>query len=230
MAVDNQGFEPGRRNALYLLAGGSLLLGAGQVRAAAPACVLTPEQTEGPYFVDGNLNRSDIRTDPATGKVSAGVPLQLQLRVSAIRDGNCQPLPGAVVDIWHCDADGVYSGVEGSPGLFLRGLQVADAAGVVNFTTIYPGWYPGRAVHIHFKIRVAAAGGRADVLTSQLYFDDAITDQVYRLQPYAKRPNRQPRNGGDSLFQYDQGRQLLLKPAGDAKGYVARFDIGLVLG
>jgi protocatechuate 3,4-dioxygenase beta subunit len=114
-------------------------------------CVVRPEMTVGPYFVDEKLNRADIRGD------RTGTELQLTLRVYSV-GSSCTPLVGAFVDIWHCDAAGLYSDVaaEGTAGqTFLRGYQVTDSNGVVNFTTIYPGWYTSRAVHIHFKIRDA---------------------------------------------------------------------------
>ena len=122
-----------------------------------PACVVTPAQTEGPYFVDEKLNRVDIRSDPGTGKVSAGAPLDMELRVYRVANGSCQPMAGAMVDVWQCDAMGQYSDVRDMNGLFatsgqkfLRGHQITDAAGVAKFTTVYPGWYQGRCVHIHF--------------------------------------------------------------------------------
>src|SRR5688572_294222 len=135
-----------------------------------PACVVRPELTEGPYFVDERLNRSDIRSDPADGSVTPGVPLRITFNVSTLAAGTCSPLGGAMVDVWHCDHLGVYSDVS-DPGFqtkgkkFLRGYQVTDAAGNATFETIYPGWYQGRAVHIHFKIRSDRAGGRAAEFT-----------------------------------------------------------------
>jgi protocatechuate 3,4-dioxygenase beta subunit len=122
------------------------------------ACIVRPQQTEGPYFVDEGLNRSDIRSDPATGSVKPGVPLTLQFQVSQVGANACVPLAGAIVDVWHCDAAGAYSDVADRNAntlgqKFLRGSQVTNADGTVEFTTIYPGWYPGRTVHIHFKIR-----------------------------------------------------------------------------
>ena len=116
-------------------------------------CVAVPALTEGPYFVDELLNRSDIRTDPTTGAASDGTPLDITIRVF---DGACTPLAGAHVDIWHCDAAGKYSDESANNTVgqkFLRGYQVTDDNGTAKFTTIYPGWYQGRAVHIHFKIR-----------------------------------------------------------------------------
>jgi protocatechuate 3,4-dioxygenase beta subunit len=196
-----------------------------------PACVVTPEQTEGPYFVDEKLNRSDIRSDPADGSVKDGVPLQLTLRVSQIGGSGCTPRAGAIVDIWHCDALGVYSDVT-DPGFstvgkkFLRGYQVTDANGTVQFTTIYPGWYPGRTVHIHFKVRTNASSAPSYQFTSQLYFDDSLTDQVHTQTPYASKGQRNLKNAGDGIFQ-NGGEQMLLKLTKTSLGYAATFDIGL---
>ena len=115
-------------------------------------------------------------------------PLQLALAVSTLRGGACTPLAGAVVDVWHCDALGAYSDVRDPGGStvgqkFLRGAQTTDTAGLARFTTIYPGAYAGRAVHIHFKVRTGAATARGHEFTSQIYFDDALTDQVHALEP-----------------------------------------------
>ncbi|MBD2083456.1 intradiol ring-cleavage dioxygenase [Trichocoleus sp. ST-U3] len=199
--------------------------------AQTPTCVVKPQQTEGPYFVDEKLNRSDIRSDPADGSVKPGVPLRLVFRVSRIDGRSCTPLRGATVDIWHCDALGVYSDVRDFNGdtqgqKFLRGNQVTDANGTVEFVTIYPGWYPGRTVHIHFKIRTDSASGRGSEFTSQLYFDDALTDRVHAQSPYAAKRQRTQRNDGDGIFQ-DGGDQLILQLTQDAQGYVGTFDIGL---
>ncbi|MGB3138331.1 MAG: hypothetical protein WBB18_16100, partial [Nodosilinea sp.] len=111
-----------------------------------PACTVRPQQTEGPFFVDEGLSRSDIRSDPAMGAVKPGVPLTLQFQVSQVGNDNCMPLAGAVVDVWHCDATGVYSDVADRRAStvgqkFLRGSQVTNADGIVEFITIYPGWY-----------------------------------------------------------------------------------------
>ena len=118
---------------------------------------------EGPYFVAGMLDRSDIRADPDTGEVKAGTPSLLTLAVSTVRDRACTPLAGAHVDVWHCDALGVYSGVK-DPQFdttghhYLRGWQRTDEKGEARFRTIYPGWYPGLGVHIHFKVRTDPDG------------------------------------------------------------------------
>lgn len=182
---------------------------------SAPDCVALPQQTEGPYFVDRQMQRTDIRLDPSTGRTSEGTPLDLRLVVSAITAAaGCGPLKGATVDIWHCDAIGRYSDVrdrrtDTTGQKFLRGYQMSDAGGAVRFTTIYPGWYPGRAVHIHFKIRVPAANGRMDEFTSQLYFDEALTERVHAAAPYTSNRGQRTVNERDMVFR-DGGTQLLL--------------------
>ena len=177
------------------------------------------------------INRSDIHTVPSDGSISDGLPLQLDFRVSQIGSASCNPLAGAVVDIWHCDAQGVYSDVS-DPGFntvgkkFLRGYQVTDENGIAKFTTIYPGWYQGRTVHIHFKIRSDQDSTSAYEFTSQLFFDDAVTDQVYTQAPYASKGERTLRNEGDNIFR-SGGDQLLLQLSPFETGYAALFDIGL---
>ncbi len=200
-------------------------------KTTLPNCIVSPEQTEGPYFVDEKLNRSDIRTDPSDGKVSDGVPLQLTLRVSGVGNDRCTPIAGAIVDIWHCNALGVYSDVTDRSfdtvgKKFLRGYQVTDNNGTVRFTTIYPGWYQGRTVHIHFKVRTAPTSGQSYEFTSQLYFDDAVSDRVYKQMPYASKGERDQTNEQDGIFQRG-GDKLLLSLTENQQGYAATFDIGL---
>ncbi|MBD2496856.1 intradiol ring-cleavage dioxygenase [Nostoc sp. FACHB-280] len=195
--------------------------------ATSPSCVLSPQQTEGPYFVDEKLNRSDIRIDPADGAIKAGVPLQLTLHISQVGSTGCTPVAGAIVDIWHCDALGVYSDVTDQSfntvgKKFLRGYQVTDAQGNVQFTTIYPGWYEGRTVHIHLKVRTQ----EKYEFTSQLYFDDAMSDRIYTQAPYVSKGQRTIKNADDGIFQ-DGGEQMLLKLKSNGKGYTASFDVGL---
>lgn len=204
-----------------------------QKQAATPGCVVKPQQTEGPYFVDERLNRADIRSDPTSGTVKEGVPLQLVLRVSQLSERTCTPLTDAIVDIWHCDALGVYSDVS-DPNFstvgqkFLRGYQVTDANGIARFVTIYPGWYPGRAVHVHFKIRTSFASRSSAEFTSQLYFDEAITDRVHAQSPYAAKGQGRQRNNNDGIF-LDGGDRLLLQLTQDKAGYVGRFDVALAI-
>ena len=195
--------------------------------------MVRPEQTEGPYFVDERLHRSDIRSDPTDGTVTAGTLLALTLQVSRLGPEICQPLPDALVDIWHCDALGLYSDVR-DPGFntvgrkFLRGYQVTDARGEARFLTVYPGWYPGRTVHIHFKIRTAPVARRSFEFTSQLYFNDELTDVVHSALPYAARGQRRARNRHDGIF-LRGGSQLILAPSATTDGYAATFAVGLQL-
>jgi protocatechuate 3,4-dioxygenase beta subunit len=198
-----------------------------------PACVVRPAQTEGPYFVDEKLDRSDIRSDPSNGKVSEGALLDLTIRLSQVSGASCVPLAGAVVDIWQCDAHGVYSDVKDIDGQFntvgqkfLRGHQVSNKDGDARFKTVYPGWYPGRSVHIHFKVRTNPSGSRGTEFTSQLYFDDAFSDTVFTEAPYARRGER-TRNGRDGIFQRQGGPQLVLDVARAGAGYASTFEIGL---
>ena len=222
----------GTTGAAWLMAGSlnPKLVVAGTV---VPSCVVRPEQTEGPYFVDERLNRSDIRSDPTDGRVKSGTQLALTLQVSRLGAGDCHPLPGAQVDIWHCDALGVYSDVR-DPGFntigqkFLRGYQVTDGRGEARFVTLYPGWYAGRTVHIHFKIRTAPRAQRSFEFTSQLYFDDGLTDRVHAAPPYAAQGPRTARNQHDWIFRRG-GDQLMLAPTREADGYAASFAIGLLL-
>lgn len=205
---------------------------AGTSSVAAPACIVRPAMTEGPYFVDENLNRSDIRANTAGGVVSGGVPLDLVFNVGRMGAGTCDALPGAMVDVWQCDAVGVYSDVSdpingSSKGKnFLRGFQVTDNSGIARFTTVYPGWYRGRTVHIHFKIRARDAAGKLQEFTSQLFFDDALSDEVFKQAPYNTKGARDTRNDRDGIFR-SGGSQLLLQPSKTANGYAANFAIGL---
>jgi protocatechuate 3,4-dioxygenase beta subunit len=171
------------------------------------ACVLTASLTEGPFFVDEMLNRSDIRYDPVTGALSDGVLLNLTFNVSRATNSACTPLTGAYLDVWHADATGTYSDVSGngngSSGAgkkFLRGYQVTDANGIVKFTTIYPGWYSGRAVHIHFKLRLYAGSTKTYEFTSQFFFDDALTDTIHAQSPYNQKGQRNVRNSSDGIY------------------------------
>jgi protocatechuate 3,4-dioxygenase beta subunit len=230
----NQGKRAGRRTALALLgaAGAAFALRSMTARAQnRPACIVRPEQTEGPYFVDTQLARSDIRSDPATGAVPPGVPLRLAFRVSRLTAGGCAPLSDAHVELWQCDARGAYSGVRDSDfdtsgQKFLRGYQVTDANGIARFVTIYPGWYPGRTVHLHFMIRAGRPGTRREEFTSQLYFDDALSDRIFVQPPYAERGPRSIRNARDGIYRQG-GSQLLLAVRERDSGLEAAFDIGL---
>ena len=204
-----------RREALALIGTGSVAVLGGRPALAftgpvqaLPSCIVRPRQTAGPYFVDGQLKRSDIRSDPRDGTVSMGASLRLDFHVSRIDATGCAPLPDAWVHLWQCDGLGVYSGVEDLNGRFntvgqkfLRGFQPTDNEGVARFTTIYPGWYEGRTVHIHFTIRTKPSSRQGHEFTSQLYFDDSVTDRVMELEPYASRgKDRAVRNLQDDIY------------------------------
>jgi len=205
---------------------------AGSAEVALPACVVRPEQTEGPYFVDEGLMRSDIRVEPSDGTTVEGAPLALTFRALEVGAGSCAPLANALVDVWQCDALGVYSGVvdfggnfDASGLSFLRGQQVTDGDGQASFVTIYPGWYQGRATHIHFKIRTEAS----HEFTSQLYFDDALSDQVHASGVYASRGAvGRTQNSQDGIFGAG-GSDLLLDVAETGDGFASTFNIGLDL-
>ena len=190
------------------------------------SCTVTVEQTEGPYYFDADKVRSDIRED------REGTRLRLALRV---RDAECNPVPNAVVDIWHADAGGAYSGFDGSsagggPGgggggaqtstRYLRGAQVTNKDGIVEFVTIYPGWYQGRTVHIHAMVHI----DNASVLTTQLYFEDELSDTVYaNSDAYNARGKRDQRNDSDGIFDVS----LVVPARAEDGGYAGAMTFNL---
>lgn len=192
--------------------------GAGPAGVASGAirCVLAPEQTEGPYYIPGELVRRNI----TEGR--PGTPLVL--RTTVVDASTCRAITGAAVDIWHADALGVYSGF-GAVAVqrtFMRGIQRTDAHGLASFRTVYPGWYRGRTVHIHVKVHVH---GNV-VHTGQLYFSDTVTDAVYRSAPYDTRPGRDTRNADDAIYRNGGKRSTLaLRKTGNA--YVASITMGV---
>lgn len=196
-------------------------------------CVVKPEMTEGPYFVDEKINRSDIRPNSKTGKLSEGNPLTIALAISSVGTSGCVPLKDAQVDIWHCDAKGIYSDTKDNHWgdttgqNFLRGYQISDSAGAVKFLTIYPGWYRGRAVHIHFKIRTTGTDGKSYEFTSQFFFDDTLSDQVFTQTIYNKA-QRDTLNSNDDIYS-EGGNQLTLPTVKSEGSYTANFSIGLDL-
>jgi protocatechuate 3,4-dioxygenase beta subunit len=240
----------------------------------ANTCALTKELTQGPYWFDVDSIRADIRED------RPGAVLALALRVHDVTgctEGSAATaVPNAVVELWHCDAGGVYSGFQsasrrarqngaptgpppartaggpnpsggGPPGAgaanssggksdgsysvgdteatttddatYLRGAQVADAQGIVKFTTIYPGWYAGRTTHIHCKVHL----DKKTVLTTQLYLDDSLTQRVYGSTPYNEHTGRDTTNSSDSIF--DRSGLLTVQPQG--VGYLGVVNLGV---
>ena len=240
----------------------------------AGTCTLAQEATQGPYWFDVDSIRSDLRED------RPGTTLTLALRVQDISGcsagGEAAPVANSVVEIWHCDAGGVYSGFEsgstgggdggppgggpppsgpppsgaaGAPnpaggetpgreansssgktsdgsysvgdveaavtddGTYLRGAQVADANGIASFVTVYPGWYRGRTVHIHLKVHI----DKSTVLTTQLYFDEALNDEVFATSPYDEHTGRDTTNDNDSIFA-ETGLLTVQPQAGDISG------------
>jgi len=183
--------------------------------AGAGVCTITPEVTEGPFYFDPKLERADI----TEGKKGIGLNARLQ-----VVDAACRPLAGARVDIWHCDAQGHYSGYPGqgdgqdvdtSGQTFLRGWQKTDESGIVSFTTIYPGWYRGRTTHIHFKV----FPDERSVMTGQLFFPDGLSDQIFATtSPYNDRPGkRDTSNARDGIArQAGPLSQAALREAADA--------------
>jgi protocatechuate 3,4-dioxygenase beta subunit len=191
--------------------------GPAAVASGAVSCVLAPEQTEGPYYLPGDK----VRRNVTEGR--PGVPLTLKLSVLDV--STCKPIKGAAVDIWHCDAGGVYSGtsVQGTESeRFLRGIQKTDAKGSATFKTIYPGWYQGRTVHIHVRVYI-----RGNIVhTGQLYFRDTLTDKVYTRSPYSARPNRTTRNADDSIYR-NGGSRSTLKLRKSGSGYIGSITMGV---
>jgi len=191
--------------------------GPAAVASGEVSCVLTPEQTEGPYYIAGEAVRRNI----TEGR--PGTPLLL--RAFVVDASTCKPIKSAAVDIWHADAGGVYSGFGSGAAsrTFMRGIQRTNAKGLALFRTVYPGWYRGRAVHIHVKVHL---GGNI-VHTGQLYFPDTLTDAVYRKQPYSARPNRDVRNAADAIFRNGGSKSLLSVKKNSAGVYVATIMMGV---
>ena len=211
---------------------GSVIAGTTDKSGSTAACAAKPEMTEGPYFVDERLDRSDIRSDASSGEVKPGSPLALTFNVSRIQGGACTPLPGAQVDVWHCDAGGIYSDAA-DPSFntrgqnWLRGYQLTNDKGVATFATILPGWYRGRATHIHFKIRGKNSAGSPFDFTSQLFFGEAFLASAYGLPPYdSKSDSGRTRNASDGIYNRG-GAELLVTPSSANGKYAATLNIGL---
>ncbi len=183
---------------------GGIALGTPEA-AAAGACSLDPEVTEGPYWIDNDLTRRDVREDRKG--------LLLKLNLTVVDATTCKAIKGADVEIWHADASGLYSGYGSSPSQgsvnakrYLRGHQKSDANGKLSFLTIYPGWYRGRTPHIHVKVHV---GGNT-VHTGQLFFRDSISDKVYATSSYKSHGEPDTTNAEDSIYKQAGGSAALV--------------------
>jgi protocatechuate 3,4-dioxygenase beta subunit len=244
---DNHLYHPTRRRLLRDLTGAGVgVAGVGLIGrevlghdgsrevadAAAPSCTLSPELTEGPYYLDLDKIRRDVRE----GKAG----LRLDLRIKVVNASSCKPLQDVAVEIWHADAGGTYSGFsqEGTAGkTYLRGVQLTGESGVAQFRTIYPGWYVGRAIHIHLKAHVGgrAAGrtykGGQTAHTGQLFFNESVNDRVVRLSPYSGRSGARTRNSEDSIYgQAGSGALLRLrrrKASTIRKGLIGAITVGI---
>jgi protocatechuate 3,4-dioxygenase beta subunit len=207
---------------------GSATTSGGAAATTAASVVLAPEMTEGPYYLDLDLVRRDITED------REGAAMAMSLVVIDVNSGS--PVEGAAVDVWHCDANGLYSGfVDQSAGsnrgatdlsdsgTFLRGTQLTEASGTATFATIYPGWYQGRTVHIHVKVHVDGN----EIHTGQLFFDDSSTDEVYAAnEPYSSRSQRTTRNDDDNI--YGGGGDLsTLTVQQTSSGYTGTLTMGI---
>lgn len=239
--TSNHPINQSRRTSLKMLgllpvAGYGLSSLFSEVRAANSAtCTIAPSLTEGPYWVDEKLNRSDITTGTTRTSVLNGLPLNLTIKVFNASGNSCGSVPqqNIQVDIWHCDAAGEYSDASGNGQsstkgqTFLRGYQVTDADGAVNFKTIYPGWYQGRAVHIHVRARAYDASGNVTYnFTTQLFFDDTVSDSVFTKSPYNTTRTRDVRNSNDNIYNTGTAVMVALS-ANPSGGYNGEVAIGL---
>jgi hypothetical protein len=215
--------RPLRRREALIAAGGVGLgsfwlaraLSGGPGATAQADCVLSRQATEGPYWVANHLTRRDI----TEGR--PGAPLRLHLTV--LDAATCKPIKGADVELWHADARGVYSDVQGNTKTFLRGHQVSNAAGVVTFDTIYPGWYRGRTPHIHIKVHV----GTGYTYTGQLFFKDSLSAAIYRGARYRSHGQADTTNGSDSIYSGAGGARARLKVTRRSSGYRGAITLGV---
>lgn len=215
---------------------------AAQTKPFAAHLVASPSATEGPFFVDEHLQRSDLSGGTSRPSINDAVPLMLAFRVFASARGkDFQPLPGAQVDVWHVDALGVYS--DEPEGLnpqdttgqtWLRGFQRTTLDGRAAFKTIFPGWYRGRTTHIHFKVRYSLDPKGHASFTSQLFMPDALADKIYQNQPYSPRPTDETHNQDDNVFRDGMpgggqvGSVLTLNPRPVGNGYRAEYNVALI--
>ena len=221
--------ELNRRDVLRVAGGAGLaavfsaralqFLGYDAEAATTTTCLLTPETTAGPYWVEEALTRRNV----TEGK--AGLPVVIRFTVLNAR--TCKPIKSADVEIWHCDALGGYSAVDGATTRFLRGHQRSNATGKAEFLTIFPGWYPGRTPHIHMKVSV----GGNEVHTGQVFCNEKITATVYKQAPYRSRGIADTPHARDGIYSQAGGSRAELKlkrRTGGLRGYTGTIAIGVV--
>jgi protocatechuate 3,4-dioxygenase beta subunit len=200
----------GRREMLLRTVGAFSVMSAGGIleksaNAQITTVVLTPQEEQGPFFVDEKLNRIFVIVDPSDNTVQAGLPLLLNLTVSQVSNGVESPLEGAYIDIWQANAQGAYSdeaSQDSSGQKYLRGYQVTNSTGNVYFVTIYPGWYSGRTPHIHVMVRLYSGSSVTFEFETQLFFNDTVTAKVYELPAYARTKARDTYNSTDRVYNY----------------------------
>ena len=224
--------------------------------SGSSSCLKETDVTRGPYFVDNQADsnisndtvdtnipqRSDIRSDSEGGTgTQSGLPLTLNITVGSYSSGSCSAIQGAQVHIWHCNAQGIYSDVQASTNGggtdyigedFLRGYQYTDSTGLASFTTIYPGWYSGRAVHIHVKVRIFDGSGNVTTeATTQLFFSETITDQVYAANTsYSRSASRDTLNSADSIYAQESPSLLVSLSGSASSAYTGTVSIGITTG
>jgi protocatechuate 3,4-dioxygenase beta subunit len=205
----------------------------------------TPQQIEGPYFVDGMPNRSDLSSEPSDDSMQEGIPLNITVSVYKVLNsdgdgkGTCVPFSGAKVDLWEANSQGLYSGIreDGTEGLvYLRGYQTTDDNGTAKFETIYPGWYENRAIHIHLKVRDFEGPEKIFEWTSQLYLNNSINELVHTQPPYSNHGPVPMTNEQDFIFmgpstdgliKNNTGNHLMLNISQSDRGYNGIFNVGL---
>lgn len=245
MEQENNVTVAGRRTSMKVLGLAGILIPAWNETVEAAdtlTCVgVAPTTTEGPYWVDEKLFRQDIRQDPTTGVTRTGVPLTLTINVQNVTSsGACSALVGAYVDIWHCDAKGIYSDVSQSynPGggtgtvntagqKFLRGYQITDDAGQVKFTTIFPGWYSGRTIHVHIRVRTYNGSTVLSNFVSQIFFEETVNNLVLAATGYSRTSSRDTTNATDSIYRVANNTRMMATASGDATaGITAAITMG----
>jgi protocatechuate 3,4-dioxygenase beta subunit len=230
-------------------AAGATASAAGSMSLDSLACIMSPAMTDGPFFVEEKLNRSDLIMGESDEAIVKALPLTLTLGVYSVSGMACKPASGLQVDIWHANALGIYSDVRSGAvqamdtqgKKYLRGYQVTDEAGQVTFSTIYPGWYQSRTIHIHVKVRMPMGTDKAYDFTSQIFFEEALNSMVLSQAPYNKAPGmRMVLNDADHIYngtasntqkppagKTPPGEQMTAVLTKTATGYAAALKLGI---